>query len=76
MFSEDFKGRILPFDSAAAEKYVELATARRKAGQPIEAFDALIAATALAVGASVATRDTGGFVGCGLKLINPWEEEA
>jgi predicted nucleic acid-binding protein len=44
------------------------------AGQPIESFDALIAATALANGATVATRDIGGFSECGLALINPWEE--
>jgi hypothetical protein len=45
---------------------------RRHAGNPIEKFDALIAATALAVGASIATRDTGGFAGCGLIVIDPW----
>src|SRR5712671_6250964 len=37
-----------------------------------EKFDALIAATALAAGASIATRDTGGFAGCGLTVIDPW----
>ena len=52
VFLEDLKNRILPFDHVASMKYVELATARRKAGQPIEAFDALIAATALAAGAA------------------------
>jgi len=45
--------------------------ARRRAGNPIEGFDALIAATALAAGAGVATRDTSGFAGCGLTLIDP-----
>jgi hypothetical protein len=34
-------------------------------------FDALIAATTLAAGASIATRDDGGFVGCGLTVIDP-----
>ena len=43
------------------------------AGSPIEAFDALIAATAFVAGAAVATRDIGGFEGCGLTLINPWD---
>lgn len=38
----------------------------------MEGFDALIAAIALAAGATVATRDTGGFSGCGLLLIDPW----
>ena len=47
--------------------------ARRQAGNPIEKFDALIAATALAAGASIATRDFGGFTGCGLAIVNPWE---
>jgi toxin FitB len=33
----------------------------------------LIAAIAVSRGSSVATRDIGGFDGCGLQLINPWE---
>jgi predicted nucleic acid-binding protein len=36
--------------------------------------DALIAATARAHGATLlATRDTGGFEGCGVALVNPWD---
>ena len=73
MFAEDFAGSILPFEAAATVRYPEVVLARRQAGNPIEKFDALIAATALAAGASIATRDTGGFTGCGLTLINPWE---
>jgi predicted nucleic acid-binding protein len=73
LFAEEFAGRVLPFSGAAARRYVELVIARRQAGKPIEAFDALIAATALAAGATVATRDVGGFEGSRLTLINPWE---
>jgi predicted nucleic acid-binding protein len=72
MFAEDFAGRVLPFEMRAAARYPEIVLARRRAGNPIEKFDALVAATALAVGASVATPDTGGFVGCGLTVIAPW----
>ena len=72
MFAEDLAGRVLPYDSVAAARYAEIVVARRRAGNPIEAFDALIAATALTAGASVATRDIGGFDGCGLTLIDPW----
>jgi len=72
MFAEDFPGRVLTFDSAAAVRYAEIVTTRRRAGAPIEGFDALIAATALAAGASVATRGTAGFEGCGLTLVDPW----
>jgi predicted nucleic acid-binding protein len=72
MFAEDFAGRILPFGAAAAARYPEIVLTRRRAGSPIEGFDGLIAATALAAGARIATRDVGGFSGCGLTLIDPW----
>jgi predicted nucleic acid-binding protein len=72
MFADDLADRVLPFDGAAAAHYARIVTARRQAGKPIEAFDALIAAIARAAGADVATRDTDGFDGCGLTLIDPW----
>lgn len=72
IFAEDLAGRVLPFDSAAAASYATVVVSRRQAGNPIEGFDALIAATALAARAGVATRDTGGFAACGLTVINPW----
>jgi predicted nucleic acid-binding protein len=72
MFAEDLAGRVLTYDGAGAARYAEIVVARRRVGNPIEAFDALIAATALTAGASIATRDTGGFDGCGLTLIDPW----
>ena len=73
MFQEDLAGRILPFDGNGAVHYAKLVMARRDAGAPIEAFDALIAAATLAAGAGIATRDVGGFAGCGLSVVNPWE---
>jgi len=73
MFADDFEGRVLPFDEAAAVHYAEIVAARRREGRSIEAFDAQIAATARVAGAGLATRDTGDFAGCGLTLVNPWE---
>ena len=73
VFAEDFAGRVLPFDGAAAERFAAIVAARRQAGNPIENFDAQIAAIALAAGATVATRDTGGFAGCGLTVVDPWQ---
>jgi predicted nucleic acid-binding protein len=73
MFTDDFEGHVLPFDEAAAVHYAEIVAARRREGRPIEAFDGQIAATARVAGAVLATRDTGGFAGCGLTLVNPWE---
>jgi predicted nucleic acid-binding protein len=72
MFAEEFGGKVLPFDEVAADYYAETLAIRRRAGRPIAILDAQIAATALAVGADLATRDAGGFEGCGLRVINPW----
>lgn len=34
IFSDDFEGRVLPFDTAAAAAYAEMFAARRRAGRP------------------------------------------
>lgn len=72
MLAEDFAGRILPFDSAAAHAYALIAAARRAVGRPINHADCQIAAIARCRGASVATRDVAGFEGSGINLIDPW----
>jgi predicted nucleic acid-binding protein len=68
-----FAGRVLAFDSACAEAYAILRVRREAAGLPISIPDALIAGTALAHGATVATRNVGDFSGCGLTVIDPWQ---
>ena len=73
MLQEDFEGRILPFDSAAARAYAVIAAARRAAGRPINHADCQIAAIARSREASVATRDMADFEGTGIEVINPWE---
>ena len=73
MLQEDFEGRILPFDSAAARAYAVIAATRRAAGRPINHADCQIAAIALSREASVATRDVDDFEGAGIEVINPWE---
>jgi predicted nucleic acid-binding protein len=72
MFTEDFAGRMLDFDQAAAPAYATIATRRRQAGHPIAAMDGMIAAIAHAHGAAVASRDRD-LAGCGVPLINPWQ---
>ncbi len=69
-----FYDRIMAFDAAAAEAYSLIVVERERAGRPIDAFDAMIAAIARMNGASVATRDVSGFEGCGVDIINPWDE--
>jgi toxin FitB len=76
MLEQDFSGRILPFDLEAAILYGELAAACEAKGRPVDMADAQIAATCLAHGATLATRNLKHFEGLGLKLINPWERVA
>lgn len=72
MFAEDFAGKILVFDEPAARSFSQIAAQRRKRGRPIAEFDAQIAAIAQVHSASLATRNTSDFEGCGVRLINPW----
>ena len=72
MFREDFAGRVLPFDSAAAAAYAAVVERRRSVGRPISQFDAQIAAIAHCAGAAIATRNLRDYEGCGIKVINPW----
>ena len=72
IFAEDLAGRVLPFDSAAAREFADIAAGRRRAGRPISEADARIAAIARSRGAALATRNVGDFAGCRLELIDPW----
>jgi toxin FitB len=72
-FLDEFADRILPLDEAAAREYPVIAAGRAAIGRPIAQFDALIAAITRASGATLATRNTRDFTGCGVRLINPWE---
>lgn len=67
-----FAGRVLPFDSEAAEHFPRIVLRRRGVGRPIEQPDAQIASIALAQGAELATRNVRDFSDTGLTLIDPW----
>ena len=73
MLKENFDGRILPFDSLAAQMLAVLASERRQAGRPIAQADAQIAAIARSRSASLATRNVSDFEACGIEVINPWQ---
>jgi predicted nucleic acid-binding protein len=74
MFTTLLTGRVLPFDEAAAQAFAPIAVDRRKRGKPISLFDAQIASIAKARNAALATRDTRDFEGCGVRLVDPWQE--
>ena len=70
---EDLAGRILPFDEDAVREYALIVSSRRKLGRPISQLDGRIAAIARSRGAALATRNTGDFALCGIRLLDPWK---
>jgi predicted nucleic acid-binding protein len=69
---EQFEGRILAFDTAAAKHYADLAVKARTAGRGFPTPDGYIAAIADANRFVVATRDMSAFRAAGLPAIDPW----
>jgi toxin FitB len=63
-----FSGRILAIDTAVAQRCATL-----HAPNPRSDRDALIAATALVHGLTVATRNIADFERMGVGVLNPWE---
>lgn len=72
IFTSLFIGRVLVFDSNAANVYAEIFAQRYAAGRPISQADCQIAAIARSHGAAVATRNITDFEGIDVELINPW----
>lgn len=72
VFSEDFAGRVLAFDSRAARIYGQLLAERRGAGRPMSQSDVQIAAIAICHGATLVTRNIRDFANSGIELLNPW----
>jgi predicted nucleic acid-binding protein len=64
----EYDGRILPVDVPVARRAATL-----HVPDPRPEHDALIAATALVHGLTVATRNTGDFEALGVGLVNPWQ---
>jgi len=68
-----FAGRILPVDSGAAELWGRLLARAEAKGHPLPTLDSLLAATAMAHGLVLVTRNTRDFAFTGAELLNPWE---
>jgi toxin FitB len=73
LLSDDFHGRVLPFDERASAEYADIVAGGERRGQPIGMADAQIAAICRNVGATLATRNTADFEGTGVAMVNPWE---
>jgi toxin FitB len=74
LLTEDFDGRIEPFDASAATCYAAVVTGRETVGRPICPPDAQIAAICRKLSAPLATRNTRDFEACGIEIFNPWDE--
>ncbi len=72
VLASHFRGRVLPFDTDAADAFAIIAAGRREARRPIAQADAQIAAIAKSRGAALATRNVSDFEGCGVSVVNPW----
>ena len=68
-----YADRLIGFDLRAAHHYATVLAYQAAAGRDPGTADTQIAATALANGMALATRNTKHFLGLGLELINPWE---
>ena len=63
-----FSDRVLPVDMAAARIWGELSV-----GRALPVIDTLIAATAIACGLTLVTRDTRDVAATGVALFDPWQ---
>jgi predicted nucleic acid-binding protein len=64
-----FAGRILPVDASVADRWGRLLA---QAGRPLPAIDSLLAATALAHGLTLVTRNLRDFQHPDLTVLDPW----
>ncbi len=72
LLQEDLQNRVLPFDAGAAGRAAALAAERKMKGRPVDMRDTFIAGTALALRATIATRNTRHFDDLPVPVVNPW----
>jgi predicted nucleic acid-binding protein len=69
---ERFQGRIVPISEDVAVRWGHIAGESQRRGTPTPVIDALIAATALSIDATVVTRDDTHISRAGARTCNPW----
>jgi predicted nucleic acid-binding protein len=67
-----FAGRILPIDSAVADRSGVIIGEARRAGKSIPVIDGLLAATAIQHNLTVVSRNAKDFAGVPVQTLNPW----
>lgn len=67
-----FDGRVLPIEEETADAWGRLVARREAQGRPINAMDALLAATALVHSLTLVTRNDSDFASSVKTMVNPW----
>ncbi|HXY41256.1 MAG TPA: type II toxin-antitoxin system VapC family toxin [Vicinamibacteria bacterium] len=65
----------IPWEADTGLRWAELLAALRRAGRAMPVKDSLIAATALAHGLTVATRNVADFRSAGCPVVNPFDSD-
>jgi predicted nucleic acid-binding protein len=68
-----FAGRIMPIDSAIADRWGLIAAEARRKGITLPVIDGLLAATALHHNLTIVSRNVKDFVNTQVPVLNPWE---
>ena len=68
-----FAGRILPVDTAIADRWGVIAAEAKRRGKALSVIDGLLAATALHHNLTVVSRNASDFTGVQVQVLNPWE---
>jgi|SRR5579862_232385 len=71
-----FFGRIIPIDSAIANRWSLLAAEAKRKGNALSVIDGLLAATALQHNLTVVSRNAGDFTNTQVQVLNPWQASA
>jgi len=68
-----FSGRIVPIDSAIADRWGLLASEAKRKGKGLPIIDGLLAATALHHNLTVVSRNASDLTNTQVQVLNPWQ---
>jgi predicted nucleic acid-binding protein len=74
--TERFAGRMLDVTALESQTWGEVMAGAARNGRPIPDIDGLLAATAIANGLTLVTRNTKDMISTGVALIDPWSYSA
>jgi toxin FitB len=70
--TDDFEGRVLPFEEEAASRAAAEAARRQHSGRRVDFRDVEIAGIVASRSATLATRNVRHFDDLGISVVNPW----